>query len=370
MDRRSFLKALGTAALAGYSTVCVAEAASPLMGGVSRREAKARTPSMKVIGIGGSGLALMQSMQAGPEALPSHVQADYLAIRFNGRITRGIQPPDLEWTVPLNYHRWREVADDLQKMAAMRQRIPGMEHELSEYVKGADIVLLLVSLDNAMSFAACDAVAKIARNSGALVVALAGVPYGERLEDISGESLRMASYDAVNKVLNEADCVIAMDGFWAGSTIESVSWHFGWESRVPCTLLSAAWATSITGGSFDELRRVLSRSGRAVHGSGMGNSAREAVEEAFEDRYRWFDSYGKTAVASSGVIIVSAHPKSVGARLEEVRSELARIKPLEIPQWGGKPDMLLLAASDDRREDDGYFCVDIISTGIEFVGEA
>lgn len=370
MDRRAFLKALGTAVLAGCSAASVAEAAHPLMGRVLRHDTKARIPSLKVIGMGRSSLALMQSMQAGPNALPSHIHADYLAIRFNGRITRGISSPDLEWTVPLNYYRWREVADDLQKMASMRQRIPGMERELSEHVKGADIVLLLVSLDNAMSFAACDAVAKIARNSGALTVVLVGVPYGQRHEDISDESLRITSHDAVNRVLNEADCVIAMDGFWAGSTIESVSWHFGWECLLPCSLLSAAWATSITGGGFNRLKRMLSRSGRAVHGSGIGNSAQEAVEEAFKDQYRWFDSHGKTAVASSGVIIVSAHSKSVGARLDEVRSKLARIKPLEIPQWGGKPDMLLLAAPDDRLQDDKYFCVDIVSTGIEFVGEA
>lgn len=369
MDRRSFLKAFG-AALAGCSVASVAEAAHPLMEGVFRGATKTHMPSMKVIGMGRSGLALMQSMQTGPETLPSHIQADYLAIRFNGRITRGILSPDLEWAVPLNYHRWREVSDDLQNVAVNRQRIPGMERELSEYVKGADIVLLLVSLDNAMSFAACDAVAKIARNSGALTVALAGVPYGQHLEDISDESLRMASHDAVNRFLGESDCVITTDGIWgAGSTIESVSWDFGYQSSVPCSLLSAAWATSMNGGNFDGLRQVLSGSGKAVHGFGLGRSAREAIKEAFERQY-WLDKYGKTAVASSGVVIVSAHPKSVDARLDEVRSELARIQPLEIPQWGGKPDILLLAAPDDRLQDDKYFCVDIVSTGVEFVGEA
>ena len=369
MDRRSFLKALGTAALTGCSVASATGTAHTLIGDVLRHETKARMPSMKVIGMGGRGLALMQSMQSGIEALPSHVQADYLAIRFNGRITRGILSPDLEWTVPLNYHRWRNVADDLQNVAAMRQRIPGMERELSEYVKGADIVLLLVSLDNAIGFAACDAVAKIARNSGALVVALAGVPYGEVIEDIPDESLRFASHDAANRVLNEADCVIATDGIWAGSTIESVNWDFGYQSLAPCSLLSAAWAASITGGGFDELRRVLSGSGRAAHGFGLGRSAREAIKEAFEGQY-WLGKYGEAAVASSGVVIVSGHPKSVDARLDEVRSELARIKPLEIPQWGGKPDMLLLAVPDGRLQDDRYFCVDIVSTGIEFVGQS
>lgn len=368
MDRRSFLKALGTAALTGCSVASATGAASPLMGGILRCEAKACMPSMKVIGMGRSGLALMQSMQAGHEALPSHIQADYLAIRFNGRITRGIPSPDSEWMVPLNYHRWREVADDLQKMAAMRQRIPGMERELSEYVKGADIVLLLVSLDNAMSFAACDAVARIVKQSGALTVALVGEPYGLRLEDVPNEALRMASRDAVNRALSEADCVVVTDGIWAGSTIESVSWDFGYQSFVPCSLLSAAWAASITGSSFDGLRRTLSGSGRAAHGFGLGRSAREAIKEAFEGQY-WLDKYGETAVASSGVIIVSAHPKSVDARLDEVRSELARIEPLEIPQWGGKPDMLLLAVPDGRLQDDKYVYVDIVSTGIEFISE-
>lgn len=121
-------------------------------------------------------------------------------------------------------------------------------------------------------------------------------------------------------------------------------------------------------GSFDGLRRALSGPGRAAHGFGLGRSAREAIKEAFEGQY-WLDKYGETAVASSGVVIVSAHPKSVDARLDEVRSELARIEPLEIPQWGGKPDMLLLAVPDGRREDDRYFYVDIVSTGIEFISE-
>lgn len=128
---------------------------------------------------------------------------------------------------------------------AMRQRIPGMERELSEYVKGADIVLLLVSLDNAMSFAACDAVARIVKQSGALTVALVGEPYGLCLEDVPNEALRMASRDAVNRALSEVDCVVVTDGIWAGSTIESVSWDFGYQSFVPCSLLSAAWAASM-----------------------------------------------------------------------------------------------------------------------------
>lgn len=116
MDRRSFLKALGTAALTGCSVASATGAASPLMGGILRCEAKACMPSMKVIGMGRSGLALMQSMQAGHEALPSHIQADYLAIQSNGQIARGILSPNLEWMVPLNFHCWREVADDLQNM--------------------------------------------------------------------------------------------------------------------------------------------------------------------------------------------------------------------------------------------------------------
>lgn len=370
MDRRSFLKALGTAPLAGYSAASVAEAASPLMGGVFRREAKARMPSMKVIGIGGSGLALMQSMQAGPDALVGHVQPDYLSIRFNGRITRGVEPPDMEWAVPLNYHRWREVADDLNNVAAARQKLPGMERELTAYVKDADVVLLLVSLDNAMSFAACDTVAKIARNSSALTVVLVGAPYGHRLEEAPDKSLRIASHGAVNKILREADCVIALDGMWKSYTIESVCWDFGYQSSAPCQLLSAVWAASTTGGGIDRLKSVLAKSGKAVYGDGVGHSVREAVEDALDERHHWFGAYGKTFTAASGIVIVSGHPKSVNAILEKARAELARIAPLKIPHWGGKPDMLFLAVADDRLEVDGYFSVSIISTGIGFAGES
>ena len=368
MDRRSFLKALGTA-LAGCSVASVAEAAIPLMWDVSRHDAEARIPSMKMIGMGESGLALMQSMQVGVEALPSHVQADYLGIRFDGRVTRGIQPPDLEWTVPPNYHRWHEVTDDLQNVAAMRQRIPSMERELSEYVRGADIVFLLVSIDNAMSFAACDAAARIARESGALTVALIGVPYGEHCEDFLDDSLRVASHDAVNRILREADCVVAMDGYWGGSTIESVIWHWG-QFSMPHSLVLAAWVESTTRGNLDRLKKVLLKSGKAIHGFGLGRNVEEAVKEAFGEPHRWFDSYGKTVTAASGIVLVSGHPESVNNMFNEVQAELARIEPLEIPHWGGKPEMLILAVPDDRLKADGYFTVDIISTGIEFVGES
>jgi len=369
MNRRSFLKALG-AALASCQMASVAEAAAPSMPHAFKHSTEPRVPCIKVIGIGRTGLELMHSMQSGPDALAGYVQADYLSIRFNGRITRGVEVPDLEWTVPLNYHRQHEAADDLHNVAQARQKIPNMERELSAYVNGADVVLMLIGLDNAMSFASCDTVARIARESGALTVALVGVPYGERCEDFPGESLRVASHDAVNRILREADCVIATDGIWAGSTIESVSWNWGYQSFVPQSLLSAVWVEATTKGSLDRLKKVLSKSGKAVHGFGLWRSAQEAVEEALEERHRWFDSYGKTATAASGVVIVSGHPKSVNAMLKKTRIELARIAPLKIPHWGGKPEMLFLAVADDRLEVDGYFSVSIISTGIEFAGES
>lgn len=370
MDRRSFLKVLGTT-LAGCSIASIVEAAISSMPNASKRSAESRVPSIKVIGLGRTGINLMQSMPIGPDALVSYVQVDYLSIRFNGRITRGIEPPDMEWTIPLNYHRWSEVAGDMHNVAFARQKIQGMERELSAYVKDADVVLLLIGLDNPMSFACCDAVTKIARESGALAIALVGVPYGGRHEDISDESLRIASHDAVNRILQEADCVITSDGIWAGDSIESVSWCWGYQSLAPCVLLSAVWAASTSEDGLDRLKSVLSNSGKAVYGDGVGNSAHEAIEDALDDhRRRWFDTYDKTTTSASGIVIVSGHPKSVNAMLNEARLELARIAPLKIPHWGGKPEMLFLAVADDRMEVDGYFPVSIISTGIEFAGES
>jgi len=138
-----------------------------------------------------------------------------------------------------------------------------------------------------------------------------------------------------------------------------------------CSVASVAEAANSLMG--DVFRRETKARMPSMKVIGMGRSGlalMQAVEEAFGDRYRWFDSYGKTVAAASGVVIVSGHPKLLDTRLNEVQAELARIEPLKIPHWGGKPNMLLLAAPDDRREDDGYFCVDIISTGIEFVGES
>lgn len=364
MDRRSFLKAIGVA-LAGCQMASVAEAATPSMHHAFKCSAEPRVPSIKVIGIGKTGLELMQSMHSGPDALASYVQADYLSIRFNGQITRGLEVPSL----PLNFHRWHETADDLHNITATKQKISSIEHELSAYVKGADVVLMVVGLDNAMSFAACDSVARTARESGALTVALVGVPYGQRYEDFPAESLRIASHEAVNRILHEADCVITTDGCWAGSKIELVTWDWCFQSFVPQSLLSAVWMASNSGG-LDRLRRIFSKSGRAVHGCGLGRSAHEAVKEAFGEGYRWFDSYDKTATAASGVAIVTGHPKSLNNMLNEVQAELARIEPLEIPHWSGKPEMLILAVPDDRRDAEEFFQVDIISTGIEFVGKS
>lgn len=370
MDRRSFLKALGTT-FAGCSLASVVEAAIPLMYEASQSSSVSRVPSIKVIGIGRTGIGLMQSIPIGPDALACHVQVDYLSIRFDGRITRGIEPSDMECAVPLNYQRWHEAADDLHNVAAARQKLPGMEREISAYVKGADFVLLLIGLDNAMSHACCDAVARIARQSGALTVALVGVPYGHCTEDFSDESLLIASHDAVNRILCEADCVITSEGIWGGFAGEPVSWNFGYPSLASCQLLSAIWAASTTGDGLDRLKRVLSSSGKAVYGDGVGNSALEAVEDALDEhRHRWFDSYEKTTTASAVIVIVSGHPKSVIAMLNQARIELVRITPLKTPRLGVKPEMLFLAVADDRLEVDGYFSVSIISTGIEFAGES
>ncbi|MDP2762017.1 MAG: hypothetical protein Q8O64_16750 [Sideroxyarcus sp.] len=369
MDRRSFLKALGTT-FAGCSLASVVEAAIPSMYDASQRSSLSRMPSIKVIGIGRTGIGLMQSIPIGPDALARHVQADYLSIRFDGRITRGIEPSDMEWTMPLDYHRWHEAADDLHNVAAARQKIPGMERELSAYVKDADFVLLLIGLDNAMSHACCDAVARIARQSGALTVALVGVPYGQSTEDFSEESLLIASHEAVNRILRETDCVITSEGIWGGFAGESVSWNFGYPSLAPSQLLSAIWAASTTGDSLDRLKRALSSSGKAIYGAGIGDSAREAIEDALgEYQHRWFDSYEKATTAAAAIVIVSGHPKSVNIMLNQARIELARTAPLKAPTLVGKPEMLFLAVADDSLEIDGYFFVSIISTGIEFAGE-
>lgn len=370
MDRRSFLKALGTT-FAGCSLASVVEAAIPSMYEASQRSSVSRMPPIKVIGIGRTGIGLMQSIPIGPDALARYVQADYLSIRFDGRITRGIEPPDTEWTVPLDYHRWHEAADDLHNVAAARQKIPGMERELSAYVKDAGFVLLLIGLDNAMSHACCDAVARIARRSGASTIALVGVPYGQSAEVFSDESLQIASHDAVNRILCEADCVITSEGIWAGIDGEPLSWSFGYPIQAPYHLLSAIWAASTTGGGTDRLKRVLSSSGKAVYGDGGGHSAREAIEDALgEYQHRWFDSYEKATTAAAVIVIVSGHPKSVNAMLNQVQIELTQTAPLKTPRLGGKPEMLFLAVADDSFEDDGYFySVSIISTGIEFAGE-
>jgi hypothetical protein len=370
MDRRSFLKVLGTT-LAGCSIVSIAEAAIPSMPNASKRSAESRVPSIKVIGLGRTGINLMQSMPIGPDALINYEQVDYLSIRFNGRITRGIESPDMEWTMPLNYHSWREVADDLHNVAFARQKIHGMERELSAYVKNADVVLMLIGLDNAMSFAACDTVARIARESGALTVALVGMPYGYKYESMP---LRIASHDAVNRILKEANCVITADGLWSGSANEFMTWDWYLHGDAPTGLLSAILTASATEDCLGKLKAMLSKSGEAHYELGLGDSAQDAVEYALKMRQDWFDCYEKTTTTDSVIVIVSDHTSSVNTRLNEVKAAFAQISSSKMPHLGSKPEILFLSVADDQLPD-GFFFVNVISTGIvstsiEFAGEA
>lgn len=327
------------------------------------------SPSIKVVALGRASIQLVES-------LPIMAGVDYCQIsgadyrwedyecspapmnrapfiKDISRIKFGLRAPVLE-------NEWAHVANDLKNLDAVRALVQSREQEFVTRLHGADMVLLVISLDCALSYAACEMIDKMSRDTGALTIALMGTPYDCFFPE--------ATHNAINNVLSVVDSVIASEGIWAGVNFDDrIKWSWGYQTTAPNDLL---WCATKSWDDFNLLKQLFTRSGRAVCGRSLGDSVVEAMAEALDQElFHWFDSYDKTAIATSGLVSVSADWQIIANVLDEVKVALCHNAPLARTRksyWHGDQQFLVTAAEDESWIMAPYISVNIISTGVKF----
>jgi hypothetical protein len=277
----------------------------------------------------------------------------------NARIIKDISRIKSGLRLPVLKSEWLHIANDLKNLDAVRALVQSHELEIITRLQGADMVLLVISLDCAMSYAASEMIAKLSRDTGTLTIAMIGAPYGCFLHE--------ATHDIINNVLSFVDSVITTEGIWACESNSRTKWCWGYETTAPKDIL---WCATKSEADFNALKQMFTQSGRSVYGHGLGDSVVEAVNEALDQElFHWFDSYGKPATAKSALVSVLADWQTIANEIDEVKTVLCNNAPLagtRKPYWHGAKKLLVTAGEEESWLIGSTIFVNIISTGVVF----
>jgi cell division GTPase FtsZ len=241
--------------------------------------------------------------------------------------------------------------------AFARNFIESKRNAIKRDLDGAKAVLLMVGLDSTIAFAACDLIAKFAKELDALIIALVCTEFSDQSTD---------HQDAIQRLLHVADCVIFSQGHWEQHyrEFEIRSWTWGWNSSVASMLervISDATYPNLT-----KIIQTLSKSGHASFGTGFGGTLEAAVSMAIGNGLmgNWG---GCVAEKVRGAIaVVSAHPSLMCQAAISVKQMLT-INPNRQNKsfpWEGTPELIILSNPCDDLTD--CFGIEILFFGIEF----
>lgn len=326
------------------------------------------SPSIKVIALGRASIELVRDlpMMLGVDCCQisgaDYYWEDYVwspAPMNKAPLIKDISRIKPGFSIPVLESEWPHVAKDIKNLDAVRALVQSHELEIVTRLQDTDMVLLVISLDCAMSYAASEMIAKLSRNTGALTIAMIGAPYGCFLHE--------ATHNVINNVLSVVDSVITSEGIWACESDGRTKWCWGYEATAPKDLL---WCATKSEADFNLLKQLFTQSGRSVCGHGLGDSVIEAIGEALDQEiFHWFDSYGKPATAKSALVSVLADWQTIGNVLNEVRAVLCNNAPLAGTRkhyWHGAQQFLVTAAEEESWLIGSTIFVNIISTGVAF----
>lgn len=326
--------------------------------------AMTNSPSIKVVALGRAGAELVANLANMPNVEcyetygENYCWDDYIwspdSLRGIPFIT-AISPTKNSEKTPVLKRDWTCLAADMKNMDAVKNFVHCFEQEMCNSLHGADMVLLVISLDCAMSYAACEIVTRMARSIGALTIALLGTPYDDFFPD--------ATHDAIHDVLNEADSVMTFNGYWEGKMNDLTKWH--WYDAMAKELL---WNATKSAANFTLMKQMLTKSGLAAYGLGVADNASEAIGMALDSL--WFECYlyQNPVTAKAGLVTVSADWSSMADTLTDAKTALSDNAPLTRtgrPYWRESQQIIVSAAQWDPSIGPGVG-VSIISTGVAF----
>ena len=384
MDRRSLLKTLGIGLSMGCSSMSHADVEQSLPVITAPNVPSPFSQIVKIITVGRHCASLVDSLKVDFDYFGQWTNSEFIAIQeksepsiSHARVIRS----------PVEFSAFPDNRAAVAKKWAWEVR-----EEITATLASADIVVLVVTLDSDLAFGACDVLARIARNTGALTIAIVGTP----LADISGSvetyedqlSYDFLSTAAVYRIMNEADCVYTDEGYWEGkfdeeyvddetikTTIDHDSWCFLNSHDLISRMIRSASLPLAYGVEFNLFRSTFLQSGILAYGYGIDDIAvgNQSVERALgngRNSYVWGCLENRIHTAAAGIVVVTSHPRSVDDALAMVKATMQRNAPLKRsgkPYWREKASIIFQANPDKKCDlfpGDGRMKVEIISTDI------
>jgi hypothetical protein len=222
------------------------------------------SPDIKVVTLGRARIQLVENLPIMPGVNYSQIiGADYFwedyvwspapinrepLIKDISRIKHGLSAPVLEGA-------WLHVENDLKNINEVKSLVLNHELEIISHLHGADMVLLVISLDCAMSYAASEIIAELSRDTGALTIAMMGTPYPCYF--------RSATLNLINHAASMMNCAITTEGLWSLKNDGRTMWYWGYEVTALNDLL---WCATKSKTDFDSLKQLLTEPDRPDYG--------------------------------------------------------------------------------------------------------
>ncbi len=234
------------------------------------------SPDIKVVALGRASIQLVDNLPIMPGVNFSQIiGADYFWEDYvwspapinREPLIKGISRIKLGLSAPVLEGAWLHVENDLKNLDEVRTLVLNHELEIISYLHGADMVLLVISLDCAMSYATSEIIAELSRDAGALTIAMIGTPYPCHF--------LAETHNLINNVVSMMDYVITTEGLWSLKNDGRTTWYWGYKVTATNDLL---WCATKSKADFDSLKQLLTQSERPDYGYCITEVVGEALK--------------------------------------------------------------------------------------------
>ncbi len=216
--------------------------------------------------------------------------------------------------------------------------------EIKEIVRGADMVFIAAGMGGGTGTGAAPVIASIARECGALAVAIVTRPFG-----FEGEKRIAQSVEGLSNLMDSADAIIVVsnDNLLITNGNAPISQAFSVSDAVLAqsvrTVADLVLLPGLINSDFRDVRNILKGAGISLIGFGQGNGPKKA-EMAADNALNNPLLEAKITGAKSAICAVTC---GSGVTLYETQDCVTRIKAMA----GGELDMKFAVSINNKLED-------------------
>jgi cell division protein FtsZ len=233
-------------------------------------------PLIKVLGVGGGGSNAVSRMYK--EKLPV---VEYYALNTDAQ---HLARCDVHYRIPLGRNLTRGLGAGAQPELG-RQAAEESRSEIEQAVRGADMVFLAVGMGGGTGTGAAPTVAQIAKETGALTIAVVSRPFG-----FEAQMRRRNAEDGLERLKDHVDTMIVIPNDRLLALNEEQSDSYSWEEALKLAdsvlhqgISAIAEVVTVPGeinADFADVKTILTGAGQAWLSIGRGRGEGRAREAA------------------------------------------------------------------------------------------